>query len=105
MTSWPGRLNLFQATMLDWRQLHPYNAVHAVRIARVLDEAALARAGFSFRAQLCIRNQALILVQHYCFLNARMLLQGSFDLAQLNAEATNLHLVVDTSKKLDIAVR
>jgi hypothetical protein len=44
MTSWPGRLNLFQATMLDWRELHPYNAVHAVRIARVLDEAALARA-------------------------------------------------------------
>ena len=27
-----GRLNLFQATMLDWRDLHPYNAVHAVRI-------------------------------------------------------------------------
>ena len=27
-----GRLNLFQATMLDWRELHPYNAVHAVRI-------------------------------------------------------------------------
>ena len=44
MTSWPGRLNLFQATMLDWRELHPYNAVHAVRIAQKLDEAALARA-------------------------------------------------------------
>lgn len=43
-TSWPGRLNLFQATMLDWRELHPYNAVHAVRIAQTLDEAALARA-------------------------------------------------------------
>jgi len=40
----PGRLNLFQATMLEWRDQHPYNAVHAVRIARPLDAAALARA-------------------------------------------------------------
>jgi hypothetical protein len=44
MRSWPGRLNLFQATMLDWRDLHPYNAVHAARIEQDLDEAALARA-------------------------------------------------------------
>ena len=29
-----GRLNLFQRTMLDWRELHPYIAVHAARIAR-----------------------------------------------------------------------
>ena len=40
----PGRLNLFQSTMLDWRDQHPYNAVHAVRIARPLDPAALVRA-------------------------------------------------------------
>ena len=40
----PGRLNLFQATMLEWRDQHPYNAVHAVRIERPLDCAALARA-------------------------------------------------------------
>jgi hypothetical protein len=37
----PGRLNLFQKTMLDWRDMHPYVAVHAVRIARPLDAAAL----------------------------------------------------------------
>ena len=51
--SFPGRLNLFQATMLDWRDFHPYNAVHAVEIARPLDqtrmvaaiEGELARAG------------------------------------------------------------
>ena len=42
--AWPGRLNLFQATMLDWRDFHPYNAVHAVRIARPLDTATLERA-------------------------------------------------------------
>ena len=41
MKSWPGRLNLFQATMLDWRDFHPYNAVHAVRVAHPLDVAAL----------------------------------------------------------------
>jgi len=36
-----GRLNLFQAAMLRWRALHPYNAVHAVRIDRPLDAARL----------------------------------------------------------------
>lgn len=36
-----GRLNLFQAAMLRWRELHPYNAVHAVRIDRPLDAARL----------------------------------------------------------------
>jgi len=30
--------------MLDWRDLHPYNAVHAVRIERPLDTAALSAA-------------------------------------------------------------
>lgn len=39
-----GRLNLFQRTMLDWRELHPYVAVHAARIARRLDPAAVTRA-------------------------------------------------------------
>lgn len=41
MKRYPGRLNLFQATMLDWRKLHPYNAVHAVRLAQPLDTALL----------------------------------------------------------------
>ena len=36
-----GRLNLFQAAMLRWRALHPYNAVHAVRVDRPLDAARL----------------------------------------------------------------
>ena len=29
-----GKLNLFQATMLRWRELHPYSAVHAVACRR-----------------------------------------------------------------------
>jgi hypothetical protein len=36
-----GRLNLFQTAMLEWRDQHPYNAVHAVRIERPLERAAL----------------------------------------------------------------
>jgi hypothetical protein len=36
-----GRLNLFQVAMLRWRALHPYSAVHAVRIDRSLDAARL----------------------------------------------------------------
>ena len=38
-----GRLNLFQATMLRWRELYPYNAVHTVRVEAPLDAARLAR--------------------------------------------------------------
>jgi len=36
-----GRLNLFQATMLRWRELHPYSAVHAVHVAMPLDARRL----------------------------------------------------------------
>ena len=36
-----GRLNIFQATMLRWRELHPYNAVHAMRIDAPLDAVRL----------------------------------------------------------------
>jgi NRPS condensation-like uncharacterized protein len=36
-TDMPGRLNIFQRTMLHWNDLHPYNAVHVVRIPAPLD--------------------------------------------------------------------
>ncbi len=32
-----GRLNTFQLSMLQWNDLHPYNAVHAVRIPEALN--------------------------------------------------------------------
>jgi hypothetical protein len=32
-----GRLNCFQKAMLQWNELHPYNAVHVVRIPGVLN--------------------------------------------------------------------
>lgn len=38
----PGRLNIFQRTMLQWDELHPYNAVHVVRIPAALDPTRLA---------------------------------------------------------------
>jgi hypothetical protein len=44
-----GRLNLFQASMLRWRALHPYNAVHVVRVANSIDPVRLEAA---LRAQL-----------------------------------------------------
>ena len=37
-----GRLNLFQRTMLRWRGLHPYNAVHVLRVGAPLDAGRLA---------------------------------------------------------------
>jgi hypothetical protein len=36
-----GKLNLFQAMMLRWRELHPYVAVHMVDVAHALDAATL----------------------------------------------------------------
>ena len=36
-----GRLNIFQKTMLQWDEMHPYIAVHVVRIRGALDPARL----------------------------------------------------------------
>lgn len=36
-----AKLNLFQRTMLRWRELYPYNVVHAVRVANPLDPRRL----------------------------------------------------------------
>jgi hypothetical protein len=38
-----GKLNIFQKTMLQWSSLHPYNAVHVVRVGRPLDLPRLTR--------------------------------------------------------------
>ncbi|HZI82439.1 MAG TPA: hypothetical protein VFF44_00905, partial [Casimicrobiaceae bacterium] len=36
-----GKLNLFQAMVLRWRELHPYVAVHMVGVAQPLEAARL----------------------------------------------------------------
>jgi hypothetical protein len=36
-----GRLNIFQKTMLQWDEMHPYIAVHVVRVRGVLDAVRL----------------------------------------------------------------
>lgn len=33
----PGKLNIFQRSMLEWNEMHAYNAVHVVRVPRPLD--------------------------------------------------------------------
>src|SRR6185503_11736766 len=38
-----GRLNSFQKTMLQWNDLHPYSAVHVLRIPGALDATRLQR--------------------------------------------------------------
>lgn len=48
----PGRLNIFQVTMLEWREQHPYTAVHALRLPVLPDCGALAAAIDAERAQL-----------------------------------------------------
>ena len=32
-----GKFNIFQKTMLQWNEMHPYSAVHIVRIPEPLD--------------------------------------------------------------------
>ncbi len=39
-----GRLNLFQAAMLRWREIHPYNAVHVAELPQPFDAERLRRA-------------------------------------------------------------
>ena len=45
-----GRFNLFQAAMLRWRTLHPYNAVHVAAVCQPFDPAKLETA---IAGQLC----------------------------------------------------
>jgi NRPS condensation-like uncharacterized protein len=40
----PGQLNIFQRSMLQWNELHPYNAVNVVRIPGVPDFGRLQKA-------------------------------------------------------------
>jgi len=40
----PGRFNFFQRMMLRWRELHPYNPVHVLRIPAPLDAGRLREA-------------------------------------------------------------
>ena len=44
-----GRLNLFQAAMVRWREMHPYNAVHVVTVPQPIDAT---RVEASIRRQL-----------------------------------------------------
>lgn len=39
-----GRLNVFQQVMLQWSELHPYNAAHVYRLTGPLDIDALREA-------------------------------------------------------------
>jgi hypothetical protein len=38
-----GRLNIFQQTMVQWNEMHAYNAVHVVRVPQPLDRPRLSR--------------------------------------------------------------
>ncbi len=43
-TSSIGRLNAFQRVMLQWCELHPYNAAHTYQLSRPLNLPALREA-------------------------------------------------------------
>ncbi len=54
-----GRLNLFQAAMLRWRELAPYNAVHVAELAGPLDAARLSAAVAAHLAALGVTGFTL----------------------------------------------
>jgi hypothetical protein len=54
-----GRLNLFQAAMLRWRELYPYNAVHVAELPGPLDVAKLTEATATHLAALGITGLTL----------------------------------------------
>ena len=54
-----GRLNRFQRAMLDWNELHPYNAVHVVRVPAALDLPRLREAIQETLAGLGLTNLAV----------------------------------------------
>lgn len=55
----PGRLNSFQKTMLQWNEMHPYNAVHVVRIPGALKAEQLQRSLRATLEQRGLTNLAL----------------------------------------------
>jgi hypothetical protein len=54
-----GRLNLFQAAMLRWRELYPYNAVHVAELPGRLDVAKLTDAIAAHLASLGVTGLVL----------------------------------------------
>jgi hypothetical protein len=61
-----GRLNVFQSAMLRWRAMHPYNAVHAVRIDAPLD---LAKVEGAIAQELTLRGLGNLTLDatNHCF--------------------------------------
>ena len=55
----PGKLNIFQKTMLQWDEMHPYNAVHVVRVPQVLDLPWLSHIIDNEMEQLCLTGLSI----------------------------------------------
>src|SRR3990172_10218137 len=53
---------------------------------------------------VCGRRSSVFLRHNHDLPNSRVLAQHGFDFAQLDAEATDLYLVIDAPKKLDVTV-
>jgi len=54
-----GRLNRFQRAMLDWNELHPYNAVHVIQVPAALDLPRLRETCQATLASLGLTNFSL----------------------------------------------
>ena len=56
---WPGKLNSFQRMMLNWEDLHPYVAVHALRLPRPLPHTLLMDSAHSILAEAGLNSISL----------------------------------------------
>ncbi len=54
-----GKLNIFQKTMLQWNEMHPYNAVHVVRVPQAPDLGRLSHIIDSEMEQLCLTGLSI----------------------------------------------
>jgi len=101
-----GKLNSFQRTMLQWNDLHAYNAVHVVRIAGALDARRLTTVVHDFLEQSGLTHLNLDCQRHtfdYAGgreeLVIRIVAAGSEPLANLAAEVERqLNTAFDVSE-------
>lgn len=101
-----GKLNSFQRTMLQWNDLHAYNAVHGVRIAGALDARRLTTVVHDFLEQSGLTHLNLDCQRHtfdYAGgreeLVIRIVAAGSEPLASLAAEVERqLNTAFDVSE-------
>lgn len=95
-----GRLNIFQRSMLLWNEIHPYNAVHVVRIRGVLEVARL-RACIAATLEKRGLSQLVLDCEHFTFRYESGPAKGEIQTVPGN-EGTRRALVAEMERQLNL---